>query len=228
MPDCAVLSRRAFVAGTLAASAALALPACQSLPPFSLEEAVRRLLYRSTERAFARLTAQDGYWDGAVAQIGLSRLLGTRGNVLADILTSPLFRSRLEGAFADIAFEASDRAAPIVTDTVRVIGLANARALIDGGPMAATAFLRGNMGTRLVDALVPEVGDAIRVAQDPLVAQLLAGLTGADVGGLARSFSSQVEEIIWREIGNEEAAIRANPGATGDPLLIGVLTAAGA
>lgn len=219
----AATSRRSLLGGALASAVLLVSPACQSLPPFTLEEAVRRLLYRSSERAFARLAAPDGYWDETVRRVGLPGMLGTRGEVVASILTSAIFKQRLEAAFADIALDASDRAAPVVTDAVRVIGISNAIALVNGGPRAATAYLRSGMGTRLVEAIVPEVGEAIRLAEDPLVGQLLAGLTGVDLAGLARNVAGSIEETIWREIGNEEAAIRADPAATRDPVLIGAL-----
>jgi hypothetical protein len=216
------LPRRRFVLRSLSLAAAVGLAGCQSLPAFSLEEAVRRLLYRSTQRAFARLTEPEGYWEATVRDAGLANLLGVRGDVLADVLTSPLFRSRLESAFADIAFEATDRAAPVVTDAVRVIGISNALALVNGGPRAATAFLRGSMGARLIDTMLPEVRDAIHLSQDPLIASLLHALTGVDMSSLTDTFVAQVEETIWREIGNEEAAIRADPASTGDATLIGV------
>ena len=58
---------------------------------------------------------------------------------------------------------------------------------------------------------MPEVGQALRVAQDPLVGQLIAGLTGVDLGGMATTFSQTVDDAIWSEIGREEAAIRADP-----------------
>jgi hypothetical protein len=78
------------------------------------------------------------------------------------------------------------------------------------------------MGVRLVEVMVPEVGQALRVAQDPLVGQLIAGLTGTDLGGMATTFAQTVDDAIWSEIGREEAAIRADPAATRDPVLIGV------
>ncbi len=220
------LPRRAFLGGVLTAAGALALAACTSTGmPISLTEAVRRLLLQSSERAFLRMTQPGGYWDQQVAQIGLGEMLGTRGDTLTRVLTSTLFKDRLEDAVAGIAVDASYRAAPIVTDAVRVIGVSNALALVRGGPTAATTFLRGEMGGRLVEALVPEVGNALRVAEDPLMRELIAGLTGVDVGGLARSLSGRIEDVIWREIGNEEAAIRANPRETRDPVLIGVFAA---
>ncbi len=194
---------------------------------FSLVDAIRRLLYLSSERAFTRLVAPGGFWEEQVAAIGLQNLLGTRGGVVSSILTSALFRDRLQDAFADVAIEGAERAAPIVTDAVRVIGIQNAVALINGGPTAATGFLRDSMGTTLVEAMVPELGQAMRVASEPLVGQLLAGLTGIDVSGVAQNVSRSVDTAIWREMGVEESAIRANPRSTNDPLLIGVLAAGG-
>jgi hypothetical protein len=211
-----------FIGGSLAAGAVLALPGCATTGAFSYVEAIRRLLVVASENAFARMTAPGGFWDQQVAQIGLNGFFGNRGNVLANILTSTLFKSRLEGVVAEMAVDASYRAAPVVADAVRTIGYANAIDLIRGGPTAASTALRQEMGTALVDAMVPGLGQALRVAQDPLIGQLVAGLTGVDVGGVANTFASEVDNVIWGEIGREEAAIRADPRATRDPVLIGV------
>lgn len=217
-------SRRAFLAGTSAA-ALLALPACSSMGGISFTEAIRRLLVLSSERAFARLTAPDGYWDNAVERIGLDRFLGARGDLLGRILTSQLFKDRLEDVVADVAVRGSYRVAPIVSDTVRIIGIQNAVDLARGGPTAATDFLRRSMADGLIETLVPEIGSALRVARDPLMGQLLAALTGVDIDRMARGFSNEVENAIWYEIGAEEAAIRANPEDTRDPVLIAALRA---
>jgi hypothetical protein len=214
MPHQSIHSRRVFLAGSLAAGAALALPGCATTGAYSYTEAIRRLLVLASENAFARMIAPGGFWDQQVAAVGLNQFFGSRGNVLANVLTSTLFKSRLEGVVAQMAVDASYRAAPV--------GYANAVDLIRGGPTAGSAFLRQEMGTALIDAMVPEVGQALRVAQDPLVGQLLAGLTGVDVGGLATTFAGKVDDVIWGEIAREEASIRADPQATRDPVLIGV------
>ena len=221
----AATHRRLFLAGSLAAAATLALPGCATTGAYSFTEAIRRLLLLSSERAFGRMTAPGGFWDQQVAQIGLNRFFGNRGNVLANILTSTLFKSRMEEVVADVAVDASFRAAPVVADAVRTIGYANAIDLIRGGPTAASGFLRQQMGVALIDAMVPQVGQALRVAQDPLVGQLIAGLTGVDLGGMATTFARTVDDAIWSEIAREEAAIRADPAATRDPVLIGVFGA---
>jgi len=225
MPRISIHSRRTFVVGSLAAAATLTLSGCATTGAYSFTEAIRRLLVLSSERAFGRMTAPGGFWDRQVTQIGLNRFLGNRGNVLANILTSALFKNRIEGVVAQVAVDASFRAAPIVADAVRTVGYANAIDLIRGGPTAASGFLRQQMGVALVDVMVPEVGQALRVAQDPLVGQLIAGLTGVDLGGMATTFSQTVDDAIWTEIAREEAAIRADPAATRDPVLIGVFGA---
>ncbi len=218
------LGRRAFLGGALASSA-LAVSGCQSFGGFGLVDAIRRLLFLSSERAFARLLQPDGFWDDAVAEIGVNELLGVRGGGVASLLTSTVFKNRLEDAFADIAIEGAERAAPLVADAVRVIGIENAAALVRGGPTAATGFLRAEMGGSLVEAMVPELGDAIRIAQEPLVAQLLTEVAGIDFGTAASRLSGKIDAAIWNEIGVEEAAIRRDPGATNDPVLIGIFAA---
>lgn len=216
-------TRRALLAGVAGGGALLLLPACASTGRgYSMEEAVRRLLLLAADNAFARLTAPGGFWDEQVARIGLDEFLGARGNTLSRILTSQLFKDRLEERFAGFAIEASFRAAPVVTDAVRVIGFRNAIELVRGGPSAASTYLRGEMGTALLDAMVPELGDAIRLAEDPLVGEALGALTGVRVGEVASRIGREVDDAIWGEIAAEEAAIRADPRATRDPLLIGV------
>jgi len=220
--------RRTFIGGLAIGSAAVALPGCAGIPGYSLVDAVQRLLYLSSERAFARMLQGDGFWDQQVAQLGLGNLLGTRGDVLSRILTSTLFKGRLERAFGDIAYKGAERAAPLVTEAVRTIGISSAVELVRGGPTAATAFLRGSMGTTLIEAMVPELGTAMRVAQDPLVGEVLNGLTGIDLSGATVRLATNLDNTIWREIGAEEGAIRANPQATRDPLIIGVFGAGAA
>jgi hypothetical protein len=185
-------------------------------------EAVRRMLLLASENAFARLTAPGGFWDEQVARIGLNQLMGTRGDVLSRILTSSLVKDRLEERFASLAIEASFRAAPVVTDAVRVIGFENAIDLVRGGPTAASTFLRAEMGSALIDAMVPELGEAIRLSNDPLIGQTIGALTGVNPGDVASRIGREVDNAVWGEIAREEAAIRANPQATRDPLLIGV------
>ena len=215
-------TRRSLLAGVAGAGALLALPGCASTGGFSMVEAVRRMLLLASENAFARLTEPGGFWDEQVARVGLSELMGTRGDVLSRILTSALVKDRLEERFADFAIEASFRAAPVVTDAIAVIGFENAIDLVRGGPNAASDFLRLQMGSALIDAMVPELGEAIRLAEDPLIGEAIGALTGVNPGDVAVRIGREVDNAIWGQIAREEAAIRADPQSTRDPLLIGV------
>lgn len=215
-----VLGRRAVLGG-MASIGVLSVAGCSTYPAFSLEEAVRRLLFLSTDRAFARLLAPGGFWDDSVTRLALPESIGNRGGVLARILTGPLMKDRLSRAFNDMAYDAAERAAPYVADTVRTIGVRDALALIrSSDPMAASAYLHQEMGTSLVEIMVPEFGDAIRVSREPLIGEVLGALTGVDVGGIANSLAIQADNAIFRAIGREEAAIRADPRSTNDPVLM--------
>jgi hypothetical protein len=214
------INRRVLLGG-MGSVAVLAVTGCSTYPGFSLEEAVRRLLFLSTDRAFARLLSPGGFWDDQVTRLALPEQIGNRGSLLARILTGPIVKDRLQRAFNDMAYDAAERAAPAVTDAVRTIGIRNALALLRGNdPMGATAFLHQEMGSSLVEIMVPEFGDAIRVSRDPLVGQVLAALTGVNVGGIANSLAFEADNAIFRAIGREEAAIRADPRSTKDPLLM--------
>ena len=213
--------RRAVLAG-MAGAAALALPGCATVRRYNLELAIRRLLMRASSRALERLMAPGGFWDNQLARLDLPDVFGRRGGAVERVLASALFRDRLQREMNHAAERGARRVAPVIADAVEVIGVANARALIAGGPQAATQFLRGAMGERIVEELVPELGDALRLSRDPLVAAGLQALTGVDLAGGVRSLAMEADNAIWGEIGREEAAIRADPVSTRDPLLIGV------
>ncbi len=216
------IPRRLFLAGS-AATGLLALSGCQTGPRYSLVEVVRRLLMLSADNALAKLTAPGGFWDSQVARIALPDLFGSRGGVLQGILTSGPFRARLHRELNHLAERGAERAAPVVAEVIGTISIEDALALIEGGPTAATTYLRRQMGPGLINAMIPGLADAIRVAEDPIVSQAIAALTGVDVGAVAQSVAIGADNSIWYQIGAEEAAIRANPQATNDPLLIAAL-----
>lgn len=216
------LNRRALMLGGGAGLVTLVAPGCASLPGFDLTEAVRRLLLLSSENAFARLIQPGGFWDEQVGRLGLDRLLGSSNTVLTRVLTSDVVKRRVESAFADVAIEGSRRAAPVVTETVRVIGFENAVDIVRGGPRAATQALKGELGGRLLDRLVPELAQVIQASSDPLIAQTLGTAMGADISGVVQRLAGNIEDAVWDQIGFEESQIRANPQSTRDPVLIGV------
>lgn len=217
------LGRRRVLAGGLATGSILLLGGCATVSRWTYEEVIRRLLERAANRAFARLTAPDGFWNSSVARLALPEIFGRRGRVVESILMSPLTRERMQRLFNRFAEDGARRAAPLVADAVRAVGRENAMAILKGGPRAATAMLHQQMGGALVDAMVPALGDAIQIAEDPLLNQLISAVTGISPGDAARSLAGDVDRAIWAEIGAAEEEIRANPESTNDPVLISAL-----
>ena len=222
------LHRRAFLGGGVMASAALLLPGCQSIPGFSLNEAVRRLLALSSQNAFAQLLRPGGFYDNELDRIPLPDQFGSTGSIVGAVLRSAAFRGQLQRQLNIAAEQGAERAAPLVTEAIRGASFSDATAILRGGPRAATDFLRGSMGTALIGAMVPEIGGALRLAQNDIVAQAIRAVSGVDVQGIATSISRSADNVIWNAIGREEADIRANPRASNDPLLIGALGIGGA
>ncbi len=221
------VSRRALIGGLCATAAGL-LAACAALPPLSVEEAVRRLLRRSTERALARLEEPGGVWDRMIAQIDPGQNAGPSGPFIAGLLLkgalmSPEFHRRLDAWLRPVALRAARAAAPRVAAAVKVMGIANARAVLAGGPRAATELLRGEMGPAVIEAMLPEFRDALRVLDDPVLGPAIRALAGLGADALAQRFARHADQALWDAIGAQEAAIRANPGADGDPQLADML-----
>ncbi|MFM5885739.1 MAG: DUF4197 domain-containing protein [Novosphingobium sp.] len=220
-PQMAV-ARRGFILGA-GATATLAVTGCTGLGGFSMTEALKRLLTLSSQNAFAKLTAPGGFWDNAVARFDVPEQFNVGGGLIKTLLTSGAFRQQLQRQLNVVAEKGAERAAPIVLDTVRNISIPDAIGLVRGGPTAASTWLRGQMGTALINAMVPGLSDAIRVSGDPVLGKAIAALSGVDIGSIAQSVANRADNSIWSQIGVEESAIRANPEATRDPLLIGVL-----
>lgn len=215
------LARRAFLAGAAGGALAL-LPGCTAMGGFSLVSAIQRLLSLSAQRAFAQLTAPGGFWDSEVARFDLPELFSTGGPALRGLLTSALFKTQLQRQLNLLAERGAERAAPVVYAALRSATIADAAGIVRGGPTAATTFLRAQMGPALINALIPGLADALRVASDPVLGQAIRELSGVDLSGVAQAVAIRADNSIWYQIGAEETAIRANPQATGDPLLIGV------
>ena len=206
-----------------AAFVILALPGCASIPGFSLTEAIRRLLTLSSQNAFALLLQPGGFYDSSVGRIALPDRFGSNsGTILSAVLQSRTFRDRLQRQLNRAAEKGAERAAPLVADAVRNVSIEDAAALVRGGPLAATSFLRGKMGTALLDSMLPGISDGLRLFDDQVIGQAVRSVTGFDIAALAQDITRKADDSIWAAIGLEESAIRANPQKTQDPLLIGV------
>ncbi len=214
--------RRQFLASGSAVGAMVMLGGCASGSGFSLTEAIRRLLSLSSQRAFAYLLQPGGYYDSQLARIELPDAWADSRSLITRILTSGAVRQEMQRRLNDFAEAGAERAAPIIAEAINNLSVADAMALVRGSPHGATDLLRSGLGSALITAMFPAVDDAMRIANDPRLAQLLRSATGVDVAGLTRHVVDGAERGLWNAIAAEEAAIRANPAATNDPLIIAV------
>ena len=219
-----LLSRRRFVsAAALLPLAGLA--ACATTGPgYSVEEGVRRLLILSSERAFDRVLRPGGFYDDQLTRIVPPDTLGNAG-MLGAILRTNAVRNQLAHAFSDVAVRAADRATPIILDRIRGMSMRDAASVLRGGPTAATDLLQASAGDAVVEALLPGISQGLRADMAEILSAALEARTGIDYLTLGRVVADQASAGLFRAIGREEAAIRANPRETRDPVLIALLGA---
>jgi len=223
------LSRRSLIAAGICAPL-LALPGCATgLGGFGLEDAIRRILTLSSQRAFTRLLVEDGFFADDVARIPLPQELGGSrvAAALSVILGSGVVQDRLLRLVNRAARDGAEAAAPVVADSIRSMSISDAVGIVRGGPQAATDYLENVMGDAIVRAIFPGVGRALSTLENGLVNRALRAATGIDFAELQTHVASSAARGIYRAMGREEAAIRANPRETGDPLLIGVFGVVG-
>jgi hypothetical protein len=219
------LTRRRLVAAGFALPL-LALPGCATRlgDLLNLEDAVRRLLTLSSQRAFARLLTDEGFFRDDVARVELPAQLGGSGitAALAIALGTRAVQDRLLRLVNEAAEEGARAAAPVVYDSIRDMTITDALRIVRGGPTAATDYLQGQMGERIFDAIFPQVGTALRVADSGIIQRVLSVATGINFPGLQADVARKASAGIYRAIGREEAAIRADPQGAGDPVLASV------
>ncbi|PAX08540.1 DUF4197 domain-containing protein [Sphingomonas lenta] len=203
-------------------SAALAWPIAACTGPvgtYSIEEGVRRLLELSSQRAFARLLRPGGFYDDQLLRIDPPVAQPGSTDVLGAILRTGAVRRQVAIALNEVAVDAADRAAPIVTDAIRRMSFADALSIVRGGPTAATDLLAAEVGNQLIEAMYPEFSTGLSSDLAEIASAAVAARTGVDYRVLARDLSRLASLSIFRAIGREEAKIRANPAAVRDPAI---------
>jgi len=224
----AMLSRRSLIAAGVTLPL-LALPGCTTIGDFGgfgLEDAIRRLLTMSSQRAFSKLLREEGFFQDEVARIDLPEQLGGGGtaSIASALLRARPVQNQLLKLVNDAAAKGAENAAPVVYSSIRDLSISDATSIVRGGPNAATEYLERSIGERIVEALFPGIGSALRLLDGGILSRALGSTAGIDFTGLQRDVTRKAATGIWRAIGREEAVIRANPQATRDPVLIGVFS----
>ena len=141
------------------------------------------------------------------------------------LLRSKPIQERLLKQVNRAAEKGAELASPIVAETIRNMSIADAAAIISGGSRAATRLLQGQLGNSLVDRMLPGIGNGLKLFDNEIINLVLSQATNVDFSGISRDVTNKVSDAIYRSIGAQEEAIRANPRATNDPLLMAVLAA---
>lgn len=224
-----IVRRRDLIGGGAALALLAMLPGCATDGGrYSLVEVIRRLLEISSERAFARLLAPDGFLTDELARLDVPPELGggRAATAVGLLLSTRLVQDRLRRQLNLAAQDAAADVAPFIADSVRTLTVADAAAILSGAPDSATRLLRAAIEGPVIDRLFPLIGTSLREGDGEIIAEALRVATGVDFTGLARRTADRVGDSIFRAIAREEADIRADPRSTRDPLLIGALTLA--
>ncbi len=218
-----------------AGGAAVMLSACTSglggglggLGVPNLAGILKDLLGLSSERAFARLLQPDGFLNDQLARLELPGQLRGSNGILSALLQTPAVQSQLLKQVNSAAGFAARAAEPVVDDAISRLTFADANAVLRGGPQAATAVLQNRIGQSLGERLVPIALEGLGVGNSEIVTRVLRSVSGFDINALASDVGQGASRSIFRAIGREEAAIRANPQSTNNPALISALTLLG-
>lgn len=218
-------SRRSLLLGVGVAMPLLLVPACATTGlDGGVTEALRRLLAISSQRALTRLVADNGFLNDPEARLSFPSAPDDRSAaVLGALLRSAPVQQQLSLLINRAAGEAADRAAPLI-DSIRSLTFADALGIVRGGPTAATTYLERSIGDRIIDAMLPEIGGALRQFDgNSILGPVLGAATGINVAGIQRAVTQQAARGLWRAIGREEATIRTTPSLARDPLVESVL-----
>ncbi len=190
----------------------------------NLTEAVRRLMGYSYQNALAQLVQPNGFMEQTATQIRIPENLGGRGasSLASLLLKNPATQDRLVKLANQAAAKGADVAAPIIAETVRNMSIPDALAVVRGGPTAATQLLQRQLGNTLVQRMTGEIGSSMQLLDSDLVGQLVSRASGVDMIGISKNIAQQANDSIFRAIGSQEAAIRADPKSTNDPLIMAV------
>lgn len=219
-------SRRSLLLGVGVAMPLLLVPACVTTGlDGGVTEALRRLLAISSQRALTRLVADNGFLNDPEARLSFPSAPDDRSAaVLGALLRSAPVQQQLSLLINRAAGEAADRAAPLIFDSIRSLTFADALGIVRGGPTAATTYLERSIGDRIIDAMLPEIGGALRQFDgNSILGPVLGAATGINVAGIQRAVTQQAARGLWRAIGREEATIRTTPSLARDPLVESVL-----
>ena len=207
-------TRRGLLAGSAAAGLMLVLPIGAEAAGLS-PDVPRKLLRHASERAVAKLTQPDGFWDSPVARFELPELF-TKGATAVPVENREQLQRRLNAAAA----AGARRAGQVLRGANGQIKNSDAAGLIRGLPTSTTSHVRSRLGPKMINEMIPAIERALRSETDPVVVAAVGKLEGIALREVAQAIANKAESAVWYQVGAEEAEIRKDPTSTRDRTLI--------
>jgi hypothetical protein len=212
--DKAMFQRRAILSRATVAGLMLVLPIEVRAADLS-PDIPRKLLRHASERAVAKLSQPDGFWDSPVAKFDLPELF-TKGATAVPVENREQLQRRLNAAAA----AGARRAGQVLRGANGQIKKSDAAGLIRGLPTSTTSHVRSRLGPKLINEMIPAIERALRSETDPVVVGAIGKLEGVPLREVAQAIAIKAESAVWYQVGAEEAEIRKDPTSTRDRTLI--------
>lgn len=226
------ISRRAFLATF---GSALPLAACESIDPSVLQgilqtagpltqgeaaQGIKQALSNGVLSALLTVGKPGGYWNNGKIRIPLPQSLQKAQNVLAKVGASGML-DEVQEKLNQGAEQAAPQAKSIFLDAVTGLSIPDAIAIVQGGEHAATDYLQNTTTPKLTALFTPIMKGQLRntgafQALDDVTARVnkipFAGqLVQTSQNDLVSFGVEKGLDGVFYYIGQEEAAIRANP-----------------
>jgi Protein of unknown function (DUF4197) len=227
--------RAATLAVLFAAASGAALAASSALdliPKSDQTSALRTALTQGAQAAVAKLGVKDGFLGNPKVRITLPGKLAKSEKLLRNFGMGAQIDS-LTTAMNRAAEAAVPEARVLLVDAVKQMSVQDVAGILSGGPDSATQYFRSKTSDSLTAKFLPVVRNA--TAKLDVASRYNAVAGKAAAFGLLDAKDASVENYVTQRaldglftmIGEEEAAIRANPLGQASKLLQRVFSAAG-
>ncbi len=211
--------------GRKSTNATANVPSLAGLSEQQITDALKEALAKGIRQAVTNLGRAGGFLEDPKVRIPMPKNLQRIDETLRK-----LGQDKLADDFVDTlnhaAEEAVPQAASVLGDALKQMTVADATAILTGTNTAATAYFRRTSETNLYDRFLPIVRKATsQTGVTRTYKQMMdkvgfaAAFLGRDAGDLDGYVTRQTLDGLFVKIGEEEAAIRANPAARTTELL---------
>ncbi len=189
---------------------------------------IKTLLEKSASAAVLQLGKPGGFMNNDAVRIGLPGELGKASKLLGKLGQGRKI-DELIAAMNSAAEQAVPFAKPLLSNAIKSMTVVDAKNILTGGNTSVTDFFASKTREPLTAKFLPTVTRVTNKAQltpkyDALAGKAAGlGLVSKEDSNMAGFVTRQTLDGLFTVIGQQEAALRANPAQAGDALLRKVL-----